>query len=79
LDDPRGRGARLFEIWSVARQPAQAGIGIGDGARERASCCARLCTEATSRVITAETVKKVKMAATLNGSSTRNEWIGGAK
>ena len=35
LDDSHGSVARLFHIWSVASQPAQASIRVGDGGGNR--------------------------------------------
>ncbi len=35
FDNSHRRGARLFDVWGVARQPAQAGIGVGDGGGNR--------------------------------------------
>src|SRR4029077_14330712 len=33
--DSHGSRARLFDVWSVTRQPAQTGIGIGAGCSDR--------------------------------------------
>ena len=35
LHDSHGSRARLFEIWGVAREPAQAGVGVGDSGGNR--------------------------------------------
>jgi hypothetical protein len=35
FDNSHGRRARLFDVWGVARQPAQAGIGVAAGCGHR--------------------------------------------